>query len=79
MLTGLLAGVVGLSACTSEPVDPCQVQPTRVNEQGQCVEFDDELCDADPCDSDDLSQGADHSKPKKPKSTKPGSGKKGFK
>lgn len=58
-----------LVACTSKPVDPCEVHPTRGNFSGDCVEFDGEACDEDPCDADDL---FDHAKPSKVKaSTKP--------
>lgn len=66
---------VSLAACgDSPPVDPCQVQPTRTNVFGQCVEYDGEACDDDPCDADDLteSDGSGHKKPTaKPKVTKP--------
>lgn len=82
MLAGILAGTVALSACGREPVNPCQVQPTKTNASGEWVEWDDEAMDADPCDSDDLNSDGSHKKPgaKKPapKNTKP-TGKKGFK
>ena len=65
----LLAGVVAtmtLAGCTQETFDPCKVNPTYLNEQGQCMEADDERCDDDPCDADDF----DGHKPS-PKATKP--------
>lgn len=75
----ILALLAGTGACSSEPVDPCQIQPTKTNQAGQWVEWDDEAIDADPCDSDDLDE-AGHKKPtvKKP-AKKPTPGKKGFK
>jgi hypothetical protein len=42
-----------LTACgDTEPVDPCEVNPTHVNILGQCVEADGEPCDSDPCDAE---------------------------
>lgn len=42
-----------LTACgDTEPVDPCEVNPTHTNILGQCVEADGEPCDSDPCDAE---------------------------
>lgn len=68
----LFAIPVIVTACDTK--EPCEVRPThtRVNiltGAEECVEADGELCDDDPCDTDD-----DEFKPKtpaaKPKTTK---------
>lgn len=70
VITAMVGIAVALSACATKPVDPCQVQPTHTDAQGQCVEYDGELCDGDPCDADDFSEVSERSKPS-PKATKP--------
>ena len=60
-----LGALLVLTGCgDTQPVDPCQVNPTRTNALGQCVEADGEPCDSDPCDSDDLEE--DSTKHKSP-------------
>jgi hypothetical protein len=59
--------VIGLVGCGVKPIDPCQVHPTRTNVFGECVEYDSEACDSDPCDADDL---VEHRKPS-PAASKP--------
>lgn len=69
MITLMFAALIGAAACSSTPpLDPCQINPTKMNEAGQWVEQDDEPMDADPCDSDDLDE-AGHVKPKVKKPT----------
>lgn len=75
LMAVVLAG--GLAACNDkDPRTPGQVwiddHPTHVGPNGECIEFDDEPCDADPFDLDDLLDGPDRKSPsgKKP-STKP--------
>lgn len=55
-----------LQAC-SDPVDPCQVNPTRQAADGTWVEADGEPLDDDPCDAEDLEHdGLKVKKTKKP-------------
>lgn len=66
----LLAGALGLAACSSTPADPCQVNPTKQAADGTWLEWDDEPLDADPCDSDEV-DGSGHRKPHVNKPIKP--------
>lgn len=52
-----------LTGCKNEPVDPCQVNPTRQAQDGSWVEADGEPLDDDPCDSDDLDSDGYKKKP----------------
>lgn len=45
---------LGVTACGSEPFDPCAVNPTYQATDGQWYEADGEPLDDDPCDSDDF-------------------------
>jgi len=50
----VLTLVAWSAAACVEPVDPCQVNPTRQAADGRWVEADGEELDDDPCDSDDF-------------------------
>lgn len=68
-----IAVAVILAACRDE-INPCGVNPTTTNAAGECIEADGEVCDDDPCDSDDFDDFDDFDKKKstpKPKATSP--------
>lgn len=77
------AAVIILSLAACAPVDdrtPGQIwiseHPTHAGPNGECIEFDNEPCDADPFDLDDLLEGPDRvkvSKKPSPKTVKPSS------
>lgn len=53
LLAALTLSCLSLAAC-ADPVDPCQVNPTRQAADGTWVEADGEPLDDDPCDASSL-------------------------
>lgn len=60
----VLAVTFGATAACGDPVDPCQVNPTRTAANGEWVEADGEPLDSDPCDSDDVNKSKSKKKKK---------------
>jgi hypothetical protein len=68
----LTAGTVGCAP--KGPVEPIksprqiwiEAHPTHLGPNGECIEFDDEPCDADPFDTDDMTEYDKHGYSKKP-------------
>lgn len=67
--------VLALAACApTGPVEQIkspkdlwiEAHPTHAGPNGECIEFDDEPCDADPFDTDDMTEYDKHGYSKKP-------------